>query len=67
MSHVSNVLNMYSILKSTRRIVPGEEFARELGVTKRMLYKYKQDLEMCGIYVETKRGIGGGYYLEEEN
>jgi len=65
MSRVSNTLNMYLILKSQNRVVPGEVLARELGVSKRMLYTYKQDLEMCGVYIETKRGVGGGYYIAE--
>ncbi|NLD16751.1 MAG: WYL domain-containing protein [Tissierellia bacterium] len=64
MSKISNALNMYFLLMS-RPIMSGDELARELEVSKRMINDYKQDLEMAGIYIGSKPGVGGGYYLEK--
>lgn len=63
MSRVSNALKMYMILQ-TREIVKAEELAEILEVSPRMIQEYKNDLEKAGIYIGSKRGRSGGYYLE---
>lgn len=64
MSGVSNALNMYFILQNCG-MKTGDELAEILGVTPRMISQYKDDLEMAGIYIGSKRGRYGGYYLEK--
>lgn len=56
---------MYFLLKN-RGIASAEEIARELEISKRMVNTYKNDLEMAGINIASKRGVGGGYYLENQ-
>lgn len=63
MSRVSNALKMYMLLQG-RGIVKAEELASILEVSPRMIQEYKNDLEKAGIYVGSKRGRNGGYYLE---
>ncbi|AOY77485.1 helix-turn-helix transcriptional regulator [Clostridium formicaceticum] len=65
MSKISNALNMYFLLQ-VKDIVKVEEIAEKLEVTPRMVKKYKQDLEMAGIYIGSKLGRDGGYYLENK-
>lgn len=63
MSRVSNALNMYMLLQG-RNIMKVNEIAEILEVTPRMVHGYKDDLEKAGIYIGSKRGRNGGYYLE---
>lgn len=65
MSRVSNALNMYFLLQS-RGLMNVREIAEELEVTPRMVKEYKKDLEMAGIYISSKRGSNGGYYLDNK-
>lgn len=62
-SKLSNILNMYLLLQG-RRIIKVEELADIIEVSPRMIKEYKNDLEMAGIYIGSKRGRYGGYYLE---
>lgn len=64
MSRISNALNMYFLLQA-RKIMNVEEIARELEVSTRMVKEYKKDLEMAGIYICSKLGRYGGYFLEK--
>lgn len=63
MSRVSNALKMYMLLQG-RNIIKGEELAEILEVSTRMVQEYKNDLEKAGIYIGTKKGRNGGYFLE---
>lgn len=63
MSRVSNALKMYMLLQG-RSIIKGEELADILEVSTRMVQEYKNDLEKAGIYIGTKKGRNGGYFLE---
>lgn len=65
MSKVSNALNMYLLLQ-VRDIMKTEEIAEKLEVSPRMVKQYKKDLEMAGIYIGSKLGKYGGYYLENK-
>lgn len=65
MSRVSNALNMYLILQ-IRGLVSVKDLASELEVSERMIKGYKKDLEMAGIYIASKAGRYGGYYLEKK-
>lgn len=60
---VENIILMINILQS-RDCVSGSELADRLNVSKRTIQKYKMDLERMNIYVQTKKGKYGGYYLE---
>ncbi len=63
MSRLSNALNMYMLLQS-RRLLQVKEIAEILEVSPRMVKEYKKDLGKAGIYIGSKRGRNGGYYLE---
>jgi predicted DNA-binding transcriptional regulator YafY len=43
-----------------------KELAEKLEVSERMVRKYKDDLEMAGIYIDSIKGIYGGYVLNEK-
>ncbi|MCK9444834.1 MAG: HTH domain-containing protein [Tissierellaceae bacterium] len=40
------------------------EIAELIEVSPRMVKEYKNDLEKAGIYINSKQGRHGGYYLE---
>lgn len=63
MSRLSNILTMY-ILMQGRRLIKVEELAEMLEVSPRTIKGYKKDLEEAGIYIGSKSGRYGGYYLE---
>lgn len=63
MSRLSNALNMYMLLQS-RRLVQVKEIAEILEVSPRMVKEYKRDFEKARIYIGSKKGRYGGYYLE---
>lgn len=42
-----------------------KELAEELEVDERQIRKYRQDLEMAGIYIQSIKGVGGGYILKD--
>ena len=49
-----------------KRIHNMVELSRKLEVTPRMVKQYKDELELAGIYIDSKRGIAGGYVLNQE-
>lgn len=63
MSRLSNALNMYMLLQG-RGFMKVNELAEIIEVSPRMIKEYRNDLEKAGIYIGSKRGIYGGYYLE---
>lgn len=63
MSRLSNALTMYMLLQ-VRGTMKASEIAEILEVTPRMVNEYKKDMEKAGIYVGSKAGRHGGYYLE---
>lgn len=63
MSKISNVLNMYLLLQGSR-LMKVDELAYILEVSPRTVKEYKLDLEKAGIYINSKKGRYGGYYLE---
>lgn len=65
MSRLSNALNMYMLLQG-RRLMKIKELADILEVSPRMIKEYKNDLEKAGIYINSKKGRYGGYYLENK-
>lgn len=65
MSRLSNALNMYMLLQG-RRLMKVSELAEIIEVSPRMIKEYKNDLEKAEIYIGSKRGIYGGYYLENK-
>ncbi len=62
MSKTSNMLNMVQILRDGK-IHSIKELANKLEVSERMIRVYKQELELSGIYIESKKGVLGGYFI----
>ena len=63
-STVENIIKMIRILQN-EECVSGQELAYRLGVSIKTIQKYKQDMDQMHIFVETKKGRYGGYYLEK--
>lgn len=64
MSKLSNTLMMLELLQNGRKYSI-KELSEKLEVSPRMIRKYKDELELAGIYVESLRGTYGGYYLNQ--
>ena len=64
MSKVSNVILMLEYL-STGKKYSIQELSDLLEVSPRMIRIYKDELEKAGIFVDTLKGIYGGYVLEQ--
>lgn len=64
MSKVSNVLTMLELL-NTKKKYSIKELAETLEVSERMIRSYKEELDKCGIYVDTIMGPYGGYVLNQ--
>lgn len=60
MSKVGNTLTMLRLLESGRKYSVNE-LAERIEVKPRMIKIYKEELEKCGIYIDTIRGRYGGY------
>lgn len=65
MSKVANMLKMIKILKD-EKIHNMKDIAEKIEILPRMVKQYKNELEQAGIYIESKRGINGGYSLNKE-
>lgn len=65
MSKVANMLKMLKILKD-EKIHNMNDIAEKIEISPRMVKQYKNELEQAGIYIESKRGINGGYSLNKE-
>lgn len=59
------MLKMIKILKD-EKIHNMKDLAEKIEISPRMVKQYKNELEQAGIYVESKRGINGGYSLNKE-
>jgi predicted DNA-binding transcriptional regulator YafY len=64
MSKFSNLLRMLILLKSRGRMKTSE-LSELLEVDERMIRKYKSDLEMAGIYIDSYSGKDGGLELND--
>lgn len=64
MSKISNVILMLEYL-STRKKYSIQELSDLLEVSPRMIRIYKDELEKAGIYVDTLKGVYGGYVLNQ--
>lgn len=65
MSKVANMLKMIKILKD-EKIHNMKDIVEKIEISPRMVKQYKNELEQAGIYIESKRGINGGYSLNKE-
>ena len=65
MSKVANMLNMIQILKDGK-IHNMKEIAKQIEVSPRIIKQYKNELEQAGIYIESRRGMYGGYMINHE-
>ena len=59
------MLKMIKILKD-EKIHNMKDIAEKIEISPRMVKHYKNELEQAGIYIESKRGINGGYSLNKE-
>ena len=59
------MLKMIKILKD-EKIHNMKDIAEKIEISPRMVKQYKNELEQAGIYIESKRGINGGYFLNKE-
>ena len=59
------MLKMIKILKD-EKIHNMKDIAEKIEISPRMIKQYKNELEQAGIYIESKRGINGGYSLNKE-
>ncbi len=66
MSKVGNTLTMLRLLESGRKYTV-KELSEKLEVTPRMIKIYKEELEKCGIYIDTIRGQYGGYVYNKKH
>lgn len=66
MSKLSNMLSMLFILQKGG-IHPISELATILEVGNRQIRRYRDALEMAGIYVQSSPGKNGGYYIDDDS
>lgn len=59
------MLKMIKILKD-EKIHNMKYIAEKIEISPRMVKQYKNELEQARIYIESKRGINGGYSLNKE-
>ena len=59
------MLKMIKILKD-EKIHNMKDISEKIEISPRMVKQYKNELEQAGIYIESKRGINGGYSLNKE-
>lgn len=64
MGELSNSLKMLAIL-SSRGKMKSQELSAMLGVTRRQIQRYRNELTDIGIDIKTERGKNGGYYIEQ--
>ena len=64
MSKISNVILMLEYL-STKKKYSIQELSDLLEVSPRMIRIYKEELEKAGIFVDSFKGIYGGYVLNQ--
>ena len=64
MSKIANTITMAMLLNNGRKYSVNE-LVEFLEVTPRMIRIYKDELEKCGIYIDTIRGPYGGYVLNQ--
>lgn len=62
MSKISNVITMLELLQTGKKYSI-KELSNILEVTPRMIRCYKEELEKAGIYIDSIKGIYGGYVL----
>ncbi len=66
MSKVGNTLTMLRILESGQKYSV-KELSEKLEVKERMVKIYKEELEKCGIYIDSIRGRYGGYVYHNKH
>ena len=64
MSKLSNTIMLLRLLQNGRKYSI-KELSEKLEVSERMVRVYKEELDKCGIYVDTIKGPYGGYVLNQ--
>lgn len=66
MSKISNALIMLELLNSGKKYSL-DELSTQLGVSKRTVRYYKEQLELSGFFIESFKGPNGGYFINKKN
>ncbi len=66
MGQISNALSMYFLLRS-RGKMKTSELADKLEIDKRTISRFRDELEIAGIYIDSFTGKYGGYKLSNKN
>lgn len=66
MSQIGNALSMYFLLRS-RGKMKTKELADILEIDKRTISRFRDELEIAGIYIDSFTGKYGGYKLSNKN
>ncbi|HEY9063185.1 MAG TPA: WYL domain-containing transcriptional regulator [Pseudobacteroides sp.] len=66
MSQIGNALSMYFLLRS-RGKMKTKELADILEIDKRTISRFRDELEIAGIYIDSFTGKHGGYKLSNKN
>lgn len=66
MGKIGNTLATLKILETGRKYSVNQ-LAEILEVSPRMIKRYKEELEKSGIYIDTIKGIYGGYVYNQKN
>ena len=62
MGKFSNMLYMIDLLNTGNKYSI-KDLSERIGVSERMIRYYKEEIEKNGIYIESFKGPGGGYFL----
>ena len=64
MSKITNAFIMLDLLSSGKKYT-AKELAHQLAISERMVRYYKEQLELSGIFIESFKGPGGGYFINK--
>ena len=64
MSKVANLIKMIWILQN-QKITKIESLANELEVSARQIRRYRDELELAGVYIDSITGRYGGYVIKD--
>ena len=65
MKSVAITLNIIKALTNSS-LITAEELARQCEVSTRTIYRYIDEVTVCGLPINTRAGNKGGIYLDEE-
>ncbi len=66
MGKLGNTLTLLKLLQSGKKYTI-KHLAQKLEVTPKMVKIYKEELEKAGIYIDSIKGVNGGYYYVDKS